>query len=248
MFLAYLDSSGRADFCDKENYVLASIITNEVNWQRIENAVKAIKVKHFPDFLDSQVEIHAKDMLNRSKIFSKMDWNEIYAVLDDVFNLISTNEHIEIISVLINKSKMYKDKDVEIWAHRLLFERIDRFIDRKNEALIQLGMPPQSCIMITDSEGLKKDQRLRDKLYHMLRKGTMYSKLEYLIEDPLFTDSKWRNLSQLVDCVAYCIRKNYRQNTASDHTEKWKSYYKLIENNFDARNNTYIGYGLKIFP
>ncbi len=41
-----------------------------------------------------------------------------------------------------------------------------------------------------------------------LVEGTIYSKLDYLIEYPLFTDSKWRNLSQIVDCVAFVSGRN----------------------------------------
>ena len=82
----------------------------------------------------------------------------------------------------------------------------------------------------------------------MLRYGTKYSQLGYIIEDPLFTDSKWRNLSQLVDCVAYGIRKKHRTNTASFHITHWDKFYTLIEKKFDNLDGSYINYGLKIFP
>ena len=101
--------------------------------------------------------------------------------------------------------------------------------------------------MIMDTEGHKKDQKLRNKLSGMLFDGTRYSELDYLIEDPLFTDSKWRNLSQVVDCVAYCIRKHYRENTSSIHTTKWLEYFSKIEKKFHNKNGYYLRYGLKIF-
>lgn len=47
MFIAYTDTSGRP-YSDKENYVLASIIINEADWQGIDNNVKQIKLSHFP--------------------------------------------------------------------------------------------------------------------------------------------------------------------------------------------------------
>ena len=82
----------------------------------------------------------------------------------------------------------------------------------------------------------------------MLRYGTMYSQLGYIIEDPLFTDSKWGNLLQLVDCVAYGIRKKHRINTASFHITYWDKFYTQIEKKFDNPDGSYINYGLKIFP
>jgi hypothetical protein len=250
VFLAYLDASGRATFEDKENFVLASIITQERNWQAIENGVKQVKLKHFPSLPDSEVEIHAKDMVKHDGIFKNLSWQEIYSILDDVFDFVADpNTKLTIIGVVIDKTKLFRDKDIETWAYRLMFERISRFIERENAQLVQAGFPNEYGIMISDSEGEAKDQRLRRKLFPMLRRGTYYCNLEYLIEDPLFTDSKWRNLSQLVDCIAYCIRKKYRtNNTPSIHTTNWLGYFPKVEPKLDSRNGSYVGYGIKIFP
>ena len=68
MYLAYLDASGSALLKEKENYVLSAIITNECSWQIIDNSIKQIKIKHFPQIADEDVEFHAKDMLNRDDI------------------------------------------------------------------------------------------------------------------------------------------------------------------------------------
>ncbi|MGI0013244.1 MAG: DUF3800 domain-containing protein [Nitrososphaera sp.] len=224
MFLAYVDASGRPSFVDAENFVLASLVTHESNWQLIDNGVKKIKISHFPNLPDSEVEFHVKDMMNRHGIFKNLTWDKIYQILDDVFDFVGAAETpVSIIGVLIDKTKLRKNKDAELWAHRLLFERINRHIERCNKAKIEQGQSAQEVgMMITDSEGETKDQKLRKKLHHMLKEGTLYNNLEYLIEDPLFTDSKWRNMSQLADCVAYAIRKRYRtNNTPSIHTTNW---------------------------
>lgn len=249
MFLAYLDSSGRPTFTESENFVLAGIITGERNWQTIDNGMKGIKLNRFPALPDSEVEIHAKDMLNHSGIYRTMSWDDIYAVFDDAFDFVASPQtDLAIIGVVIDKAKLYKDKDIETWGYRLMFERLSRFIERQNTKLLATGFPNEYGIMILDSEGEVKDQRLRSKLFGMLRKGTYYSKLDYLIEDPLFTDSKWRNLSQLADCVAYCIKKHYRTgNRPSLHTAHWNDYTK-IETKLDTPDGSYMGFGIKIFP
>ena len=249
MFLAYLDSSGRPTFQDKENYVLCSVVIGERDWQAIDNGVKQIKLTHFPNLPDAEVEFHAKDMVNHKGIFAKLSWTQIYAIFDDIFDFVANpNTQLAIIAVLIDKSKLDPDKDIEQWAFRLLFERLNKYLEKKNAALIQSLMPNEFGISIMDSEGPVKDQNLRKKIYPMLRYGTMYSKLTYLIEDPLFTDSKWRSLSQLADCIAYCVRKKYRQNKPSFHTYHWLGYFPKIESKFDNKNGRYLGLGLKIFP
>ncbi len=114
------------------------------------------------------------------------------------------------------------------------------------------GLQYEYGIMILDTEGTVKDQKLRNKLIDMLRHGTIHSQLEYIIEDPLFTDSKWRNLSQLVDCMAYGIRKHHRTGSNPDNksTKSWNEIYKKIETKFDynPKTSSYRNYGLKKFP
>lgn len=114
--------------------------------------------------------------------------------------------------------------------------------------LNEAGYPHEYGIMIMDSDGSKNDRKLRNKLTGMMANGTGYSDLGYLIEDPLFTDSKWRNLSQIVDCVAYCIRKKHRKNTNNIHLRYWERYYSMIETKFYSKGKEYLGHGLKIFP
>ena len=252
MYLAYIDTSGDMIFEQPENCALSAIIINECHWQLIDNKIKVIKLKHFPTIPDEDVEIHAKDMINRKGLFKNLDWNQIYQVLTEVFAVMSSpDSNLSIISVLINKHDLKKRIDIQQWGYRLLFERLNMFIERKNKENTERLLPNDYCIMIMDTEGITKDQNLRKKLINMLRNGTYFSRLDFLIEDPLFTDSKWRNLSQLADCTAYCIRKQYRKNNKYNfHTVQWKDYFNKLTSKFDRNPQTgdYFGYGLKIWP
>lgn len=253
MYIAYIDASGRPGKNEepKDSYVLAAIITHESQWTYIDNKVKAIKMKHFPRLAPEEVEFHAKDMLNREGIFKGLNWDEIYSIFDEIFDFLADNNtEICIISVVIWKQKMYDGKDIEKWAYRLLVERINKFLEKNNKTAILAGMAPQYGIMIIDSCGFKPDSRLRKKITEMLKEGTYYSSLTYLIEDPLFTDSKWRNLSQLVDCVAYAIRKHFRNpQNPSFHDKNWEKYYHKICNKLDKNEYGVIdGCGIKTFP
>jgi hypothetical protein len=178
-------------------------------------------------------------MLNREGIFKRLNWDEIYAIFDDIFLfLVQEKTEICVIASVIMKKKMFVGKDIEKWAFRLLVERINKFLDKNNEQAILANMSPQYGIMIIDSCGLGPDNRFRSKIREMLRQGTYYSKLTYLIEDPLFTDSKWRNLSQLTDCVAYAVRKHHRSVAPqSFHDKNWERYYQMITSKIDRNEN-----------
>lgn len=251
MYLCYLDSSGGSLISDPENYVLSSLIINEGSWALIENQMNSLKQKHFPLLSPEEVEIHAKDMMNGEGIFKTVNFTKTYAILDDVFDFLSGNAQIFTIeSVLIEKNKLSKKSlDLELWGHRMIFERINKFLQSENINLVQNDNPPQFGLMIEDTEGEKKDQKLRKKVKEMLKNGTFYSKLDFLVEDPLFTDSKWRNLSQLVDCIAYAIRSAYGHPNTQWKRQKWSQYFKKIEPLFGkCTDGSYENCGFKIFP
>lgn len=250
MYISYLDSSGRSEYSDRENYVLSSVTVNEHQWHHLKKEIEGIKKKHFPDKNPNDVELHAKEMMNRSGIYKDWSWNKIFDLLDDFFDFMANeNTIITIIATLIKKTELHKKIDVELWGHRFLFERLNSYLQEQNKLLAMAENPHEYGITIIDTEGPVKDQKLRNKLSDMLIDGTHYSDLNFLIEDPLFTDSKWRNLSQVVDCVAYCIRKHYRENNNSTRqTEKWDEYFTKIEKKIYHKNGNYLRYGLKIFP
>ena len=249
MYLIYMDSSGSPLMKEKENYVLSGIIVNETNWTYIDNKVTDIKIKHFPNMEPDKIEIHAKDMVNRDNNFKSLTYAQIFDVFTDVYNLLGDiNSNLKIISVLIQKDRIYPTKskyfDTEEWGHRLIIERIEKYLEKINKS----SSTDQYGVIIEDTVSPKYDERTRNKVHNIMADGTLYSKINYLIEDPLFTDSKWRNLSQLVDCVAYCVRREFMYNQAPAKKQIWDNYFKIISANFDSNNGNYNGYGLKIFP
>lgn len=252
MFIAYIDGSGRPEknLEPKESFVLACIIAHESKWQYIDNKVNEIKLLHFPNLPVEDIEFHAKDMLNKEGVFKRLSWDEIYAIFDDIFKFLQDKDtDVCIIASVIMKQKMYDGKDIEKWAYRLLVERINKFLEKDNEKTMLAGMGLQYGIMIIDSCGIVPDIKLRKKITEMLKQGTKYSKLKYLIEDPLFTDSKWRNLSQLTDCVAYATRKHFRNPPSpSFHDLNWEKYYRLIDKFDKDENGNINGCGIKVFP
>lgn len=253
MYLAYIDGSGRPEKnCEpKESFVLASLVTHESQWTYIDNKVKEIKLKYFPRVGVEDFELHAKDMLNREGIFKGLTWNEIYSIFDDIFDfLVKDDTEICAIAAVIMKQRMYDGKDIEKWAYRLLVERLNKFLDKNNMTAIRAGMGPQYGIMIVDSCGVNWDGKVRKKIVEILKQGTYYCQLKYLIEDPLFTDSKWRNLSQLTDCAAYAIRKHFRTPAnPSFHDVNWEKYYQMLLKKADKDEMGKIeGCGIKVFP
>jgi len=98
--------------------------------------------------------------------------------------------------------------DIEMWALRLIFERICWNLKDLNNLLKNAGQKEQYGLMIMDSVSFGFDNKVRNKIRGLLLDGTYYENNDFLIEDPLFTCSHWRNLCQIADIIAYLI--NYK--------------------------------------
>jgi len=239
-----MDESGKPTFKDKENYTLASLCIHEKYWQTVDNKVNELKSTYFPNLSADKVEFHAKEIAQGDSIYKSMKLEERMQIFEDIYTLIAKTE-CNILSTLIDKTKIYAHNfDIEYWALKLLFERICIWLEKQNEK----NELPEHAILLIDSVNTKYDQKRRDKLLPWIRRGTCYRNNKYIIEDPLFVTSSYRSLSQLTDCIAYCIRRKYRpsKKKLDGYFDKFfEIIYKKIDKN---KYGDIINAGLKIFP
>ena len=250
LYLTYIDESGKADRTDPEpEYVLASLTINESSWKDVDNRVRGLKQKYFPKAKFDEIEIHATDIFNHKRSFKNMSLDKRIQIFKDVMTIISEID-CSISAVLIRKNKLHSDSlEIDTYAMELLFERLCYFHSVSNGANKMDGKDEQYGILMIDSVNVKYDNKIRAKMRLLLDSGTRYEKNEYLIEDPIFVDSSYRHLSQLVDCVAYCLRRKYREAEVDDNDRRaFEEFFKIIEPKLLRNGSTSNGYGLKIFP
>jgi hypothetical protein len=250
MYLINIDESGKPILKDLENYILSAFIVNEEHWFCINNDLNDLKKKIFTTISENplNVEIHIKDIVHGNRRFKGIPSQDRFSMLDDIYTLIE-NMQATLISVAIMKNKVRKKSfDVEMWAFKLLFERICMFLTEANQHLQKANLPKQYGLLLLDAINTAYDLKVRKKYMRFFREGTEHVQNEFLLEDVLFVESHFRNLTQLADATAFCIRRNLRpSNTYKD--QKFAEYFNKIENLFNKDSNgNYKGSGLKIFP
>lgn len=250
MYLTYIDESGKAERSDPESeYVLASLTINESAWKDVDSRVRGLKQKYFPHAGYDEIEIHATDIFNHRGAFKNMSLEKRLAIFTDVMTIVSEID-CSISAILIRKD-LIRDMTLEIdsYALELLFERLCYHHSIVNGDNRMEGRDEQYGILMIDSVNQKYDNKIRIKIRYLFENGTKYVKNQYLIEDPIFVDSSYRHLSQLVDCVAYCIRRNFRKTEADERErETFESFFKMIEPKLLKNGPGFEGYGLEIFP
>ncbi len=253
MYLAYIDESGTPSFNDPKNFVLTCLIVCEKNWINLDKEVHLLKRKYYPHLSPQDVELHGTEILQGQNEHKGMNVENRLKIFTDIYGLIA-NSPIGMLSVIIDKSKIYAHKratfDVEQWAYRILFERLCKYCEKVHASNVLNGRDEEYCIMIIDAHNPKYDCKLRSKIVDFMKNGTYYTDNKYVIEDPIFTDSKWRTLSQLCDCASFCIARNKTSRGTNEHINGiFKTFYDSIKVKFDTdRHGNIDGCGLVVFP
>ncbi len=257
MYLIYIDESGKNNLIDNENYVVGAFIIKEDQWQFIDREVKLLKSKGFPSIPDDEIEFHASDISHKRKRFINFTQSDTFNLFEDIYTLIS-NQYCVLIASVIRKEFIYsyikKKEDINDWIEKkgymILFERICLYLDKVNQAKESINEPIDYGILIIDSINKYYDQLLRKKIIAFLEEGTDYVKNKYLIEDPIFVSSKYRNLIQLADFIPFIVRRKYRiSSKITINTQNYEKYFEIIKGKFDTcKNGQLIGCGIKCYP
>lgn len=249
MYLTYIDESGKPERTNSEpDYILASLTVNEVSWRDADEKVRALKGKYFPDASWDEVEIHAKEIFNHKGPFKNMGLAKRLAIFEEALAIVSELD-CTISAVLVRKDELEDGADVESIAVELLFERLCRIYELSNDESRMSGMEDECAILLIDSVNTRSDNRIRLMFRHLAEDGPGHTRNRYLVEDPVFVDSSYRHLLQLVDCVAYCIRRFYRRAEVDEaERETFESFFRIIEPRLLEGDSGWEGYGLRTYP
>ncbi len=245
MYYSYIDASGSRFRNDSENFVLTSVTIHQSQLKYVNGRIYWIKKKTLPEYDPQDIELHAKDMIQRNDTFKNISISQTYQLLDKTFQFLSKPDtDIFITSSLIKKDMLYQKTDPEKWAYTFLSEKINEEMAAKNR---QNGTS-EKCKLIVDTEK-DRDFNIRVMIEHVLKYQTKYSDYKWMKREVEFIDSKDSNLMQIVDCSAYAIRKHWRDgNNQNEYEQKWHDYYSQIKPKFRNNNGKIIDVGLKIFP
>lgn len=206
MYLIYIDESGTPLPSDPDPYYsLAGLLVSERDWKKINENVEEIKTKY-----NITKEIKVERIYHRNKkritklVQSSSSKSGAAEIIGEIYSLISKS-NLTLFSVNVDKFKEIKNNpqgDIEFLAWELLLERLNISIDK----LCKITGIDEYGLIIMDEKDDDLDLRLRNYLKLLREQGTGYQKINRIIEDPVFTPSHWRNLTQLADAVATCSK------------------------------------------
>ena len=258
MYFIYVDESGKPNYKDLGDYVLCAVITRENKWYKISTEMNNLKSSYFDS--SANIEFHATEIFNGKGVFRRLEIGQRDTILTELVKIMVENE-LKLISVVFQKYKSYKKPDINEWSFRLLLERLNKYLEKINFENFQKSNPMDYGLLMIDSVERKFDMKIRKHILDFYEYGSHYLKNKYLIEDPIFVKSHFRNLSQLADLSAFLTMRYFdiqkpqnekhrrsRPNHPLNGTVERLFQEEMIKKLFDNKKGKVYGYGIKFFP
>jgi hypothetical protein len=236
VYLVYVDENGISSKKHHDDYFsLGAVMIPEQAWAYIDGEVRKLKIAKFGN---ANVEIHSANLYKQKGEFKDYLESHCYEILREVYDLIGRLD-MTLFSVLLDKQVLSDpDQDAELETWEMLLERIQLAVS----GFCKSTKRDEYSMIIMDQKDQVRDERIRNYVKYCQIYGTEYVKpLDRIIDEPSFTPSKWRNLTQLADAVTYCFKNQYLEEQF--FVEQFPKILSRYHNNGNGRID---GYGIKI--
>ena len=236
-----IDESGKPKSLEQDKaFVLAGVLFDESTIMQIRKEMAAIRSKHD---LIPEIEFHTRDLVHGKRAFKDIsNIEDRIAILEDLYSVLDKYS-IAIVATIYKRETL--DPDVaESRAFKYLTERALIAFDKKRRVEAQEHM-----VIIIDESSYYHDRNVRQLIKFEVKDG-IYSRTwlvsHYVLRTPLFMSSKECRLLQLVDLVAYTIRRGLSDKPNTGRIDMRQYYQKYIEPKLDrCRDGRIQGCGLK---
>jgi hypothetical protein len=257
MYLFYLDESGEREYESGSQYfALCALGVPVQEWKTLNTDVLALKKTYFNNV---EVEVKSnwlripKERQRRYLSHYTVTEPELEEFTDKLYDaLLSYN--VVLVASVIDKHQMQKQyktpQSPSSLAYRLAFERIELFLQSKDQAHGILIFDK-----ITELEMKKKGYENLLSYQHLryLEKGTDFVHVSQIVEGLLFIPSHENNLLQLADLCAYNIYRQFVEygtewDAQKAFSNRYKYFARIESKLYRSQAGDYVGYGLKKFP
>ncbi len=236
MYLMYVDESGDPGLAGspKNYFALSAIVIHEHSWKdflvRLNDFRKKLKET---TTLKIREEIRCSDMISKPGPLNRIPRHIRLDIIKKCIDWLNSQPDANVFSVVVNKNNS-KTNDVFEKSWSTLITRFENTIRSGNFNGPRVAH--NKGIVITDNTDGKKLTAIIRKMRHynaisnnisMFGSGYRNMPLQYVIEDPVYRDSKHSLIHQMCDVLAYCARAQYEPNAYMKKKEGYNFYKRL---------------------
>ena len=97
-------------------------------------------------------------------------------------------------------------------------------------------------LLFVDSNQKIPESEIKEIVWKLVRKGSMWQRVYLIIEDPIFTKSHLRNMIQFSDMIAYIINRHYKKD------KQFEGWFQMLISKMYQPNGRLEDFGIKEFP
>jgi len=257
MYLFYIDECGRPSLEDKSLiadpwFVMAAVGVHSNQWMNIDAEITSLKRKYFPGIKPLKVEFKSTNIRSSGGPYPRWPFSDLLPeqcrqLVEEIYAIYDVYE-LPLFTVVINKIE-HKEKYLKTshrpeppyqLAFRMLVERIDWFLENKNQGKT-LEESEFGFVILDEYVGQYKVTR--SNLLWYQESGTFAkSSINFVKEVPFFNVSDYSQLLSLPDLAAYNVYHRFRYDKPD------YPFYLRIKPYLYRKNGKLWGYGLKVFP
>jgi hypothetical protein len=222
LYLIYVDESGDCGMVDSPSryFVLSGLVVHELRWretlEEISNMRRGLRGTYG---LKLREEIHAGHMMRKPGELARIPKSMRLRLLRDVVDFEAGLPDVSITNVVVDKEGKPADYDVFEQAWKVLIQRFENTISRRNFPGPQ-NAEDNGIVIVddTDEPKLRKLTR-RMRVYNPVPDtggaGYRFLPLRTIVEDPVHRNSRHSYFIQLADVNAYFL---YQELSPSKYT------------------------------
>ena len=238
MYLMYVDESGDSGKLKSPTkyFILTAIVIHELRWRPLlESLVEFRKGLRDVKGLKLSDEIHhCTHFINKPGELVRISRNNRVDIMKKCVDWLNSQADINVFSVVVKKED--KSGDIFEIAWNTLLMRFENTISYKNFAGPQ-NADDRGIVLSDNTEGEKLRALIRKMRHYntIPNRGEMHASgyrnipLQYVIEDPVFRDSKYSFMHQMNDVAAYSARQMYEPNSYMKK-KGGHNFYKRLDN------------------
>ena len=206
----YVDESGDTGVngSNTDYFILSGIVMHELDWNNLFSDFhefrKQINQKYKFKVRD---EFHAVVMVNGNKSENNnLEKNERLMILRNTIDWIASKQELSLLTVIVKKYGFSSKEEVFELAWKTLIQRFENTLEKRN--FNGTKNATDKGIIIADNTDVDSIRKIYRKM-HVINPIPSYFggfrnlPIQFVIEDPVFKDSKQSYFVQLADITAY---------------------------------------------
>jgi Protein of unknown function (DUF3800) len=215
MYLMYVDESGDCGLNNSRTdyFILTGLVVHESRWQAsLTQLIQFRKTMRQLYGLKLREELHTYQFLNKPGDFQRIRKNDRLTIIRNFADELAKMQHLNLINIVVDKTNKHSDYDVFENAWKALIQRFENTLFLQNFPNSTLGLNEHGLILPDNTDGKKLTQLLRKMRQFNpvptrfdLGGGYQNLRLNCIIEDPYFKDSRHSYFIQATDMSAYLL-------------------------------------------